>query len=514
LPKYGRSQVESALDRNTSRILRGEVIDEFGDEGKRILIQIARDQSQPAERRIEAIRLLGDKRSDEAYKALVELLHENNTVCGTIHALQAYRNPALVPAFLGLLEDRRSCGNIVRFTVGGNADERKTEVLVSDEAVEALEHITRIRLEKENDLFVIGHRATQPWKDWWNENRDAFGVDPSRFMAPEKSAEARDDHYPCSVETIAVSPDGKIAFSAGKSYDPWVRAWNIALRQQLWATPNVRDDDAESARFSKDGQTVAMGTSNGAVKLFDVASGHRLRMLIIGRSVDSLAFSPDGTTLALSSDDGLIRFFDTKSWCETKQINNSDMTEGIAFSPDGTLLAAATFERVRLWDVARAAKVRDFPIRPAKSPTFFIDEGERSARLWRMAWSVAFSPDGKLLATGSSAAVQLWNPITGHEVSTAPSNGEVRSLWFSPDGRWVIWGTSNDEIVKWNPPTGKRERIKNQFSMGDTALTPDGRLALSPGAGTQIAIYDLETRRKAGVLECTNKRGENRGHPE
>jgi WD40 repeat protein len=102
--------------------------------------------------------------------------------------------------------------------------------------------------------------------------------------------------------------------------------------------------------------------------------------------VDSVAFSPDGTALALASDDGSIRLFDTKSWCESKQVDNSDMTEKIAFSPDGSWLAAATFEKVRLWNIAAGVELRSFLIRPAKSPKVFADAGERQAQLWRMAW--------------------------------------------------------------------------------------------------------------------------------
>jgi WD40 repeat protein len=406
---------------------------------------------------------------------------------------------------MGLLDDRHSCGNIVRFSIGGGAQEKdkETEVFVSDEAVGALERSTGIRLERENDLFVIGHRATQPWKDWWNENRTVFAADPSRFVASQVGDEKRSVNYPCSVQTIAVSPDGKMAFSAGKSYDPWVRAWNIETRRQVWATRTVRDDDAQSAAFSPDGQVVVEGTSNGAAKVFDAATGHRLRTLIIGGGVDSVAFSPDGTALALASDDGSIRLFDTKSWCESKQVDNSDMTEKIAFSPDGSWLAAATFEKVRLWNIAAGVELRSFLIRPAKSPKVFADAGERQAQLWRMAWQVASSPDGKLLATGSGSAVQLWNPMTGQEVSTTPSNGQVNSLYFSPDGQLVIWGNDRDEIVKWNPSKGKRHRIKNQFSLGDTAITPDGKMILSPGSGTDIGIYELATGRKAGALQCT-----------
>jgi WD40 repeat protein len=251
---------------------------------------------------------------------------------------------------------------------------------------------------------------------------------------------------------------------------------------------------------------VAVGFTQGAVKVFDAATGHRLHMLVLGAGVDSVAFSPDGTLLATGLESGRIRLFDTRSWCETKQIGKpAELIEGVAFSPDGSLLATATFEKVLLWSVADGKQVRTFEVLPGQPPKIFADEMEREARLWRMAWRVAFSPDGKLLATGSSGAVQLWDVATGRAIKSTPSGG-VGSLYFSPDGQWVVWGNGQNEIVRWNPRTGKRLRIKDEFSLGDTAITPDGNLILSPGARTDIAIYDFLSRRKVGVLTCTKQR--------
>lgn len=496
-----QSQIQTALDRTTNLILLREVVDDYGEEGKGILVQIAGDETQPANRRGRAIQLLGEHRSDAGEKLLITMFNDPKRICAAIPSLQHYRNPQLIPRFIALLDDHRNCGIETRYDVGGSGKERTTEVFLSDEIVEALERLTGKRLEKERDLFLIGHRATQPWIDWWNENRAAFETSPSSLLAPEPTG--GNNHYPCSVQKIAVSPDGKTAVSAGKNYGPWIRAWDISGRRQIWSVPNVRDEDAQSATFSPDGRMVAIGTSNGALKVFNGATGKRLRFLIFGRSIDSSAFSPDGAMLASASDDGSIQLFDTKTWCEAKHIDNADMTEGIAFSPDGSMLAAATFEKVRLWNVATGTEIRSFQVRPGQPPRFFADAGERDARLWRMAWQVAFSPDGKLLATGSSAAVELWDWTTGREVSSAKSNGEVESLHFSQDGRWIVWGNDRDEIVRWNPTTRKRSRIKNEFGLGDTAMTPDGKLILSPEAGTEIAIFDLEGRRKVGTLSCS-----------
>src|SRR6266436_5276307 len=58
-----RNQIQDALDRTTNRILLREVVDDYGEEGKRILVQIAGDESQTPKRRGQAIQLLGEHRS-------------------------------------------------------------------------------------------------------------------------------------------------------------------------------------------------------------------------------------------------------------------------------------------------------------------------------------------------------------------------------------------------------------------------------------------------------------------
>ena len=69
-----------------------------------------------------------------------------------------------------------------------------------------------------------------------------------------------------------------------------------------------------------------------------------------------------------------------------------------------------------------------------------------------------------------------------------------------------MWGNDRDEIFRWNFSKRERFRIKNQFGLGDTAMTPDGRLIFSPGAGTQIAIFDLEHVGKSVFLSVRTPR--------
>lgn len=209
-----------------------------------------------------------------------------------------------------------------------------------------------------------------------------------------------------------------------------------------------------SLAFSPDGQTVALGGSDGTVRLWDVTSGEPRAKFHMGRDdlVLSLAFSPDSRTLAAGRGErtdfrssaarsgyGVVRLWDVASGQQLEELlmGDDDLVGSLAFSPDGRTLAAGSEDgTVRLWETASGDQQNELPTGTDK-----------------LVGSLAFSPDGRsLAATGDNRAATLWDLASGQRrrVPLTTQTSKVVSLAFSPDGRTVASGGDDGMVRLWD----------------------------------------------------------------
>jgi WD40 repeat protein len=173
-----------------------------------------------------------------------------------------------------------------------------------------------------------------------------------------------------------------------------------------------------------------------------------------------------------------------------KSVFNSvlNATLTVAFSPDGSLLALGNADnRLRLWNTTDCREL-------------LILEGHDS---WVSC--VMFSPDGQLLASGSlDQTVKLWSVTTGACIATFKGHsGWVWSVGFSPDGQTLVSGSHDQTVRLWDLTTAQCKRVlqKNEGAIWTTAFHPQGHWLATGGDDGLIRVWDLTTNQLVQILE-------------
>jgi WD40 repeat protein len=236
------------------------------------------------------------------------------------------------------------------------------------------------------------------------------------------------------------------------------------------------------------------------IRLLDVATGKERRTLgKFDRSEKesgvfaAMEFSPDGRSLAVGTKDAVVTVWDVAAGVERsprKRVAGSVLC--LAFSRDGQKIAAGTAggnPTIALWDVKTGKNLMEF------------SSTERVDRL-------AFSPDGKMLASASSrtgSTLHLWDATTGRQIRPLESAPALYDVAFSPDGKWLA-GAGDDNDLKihiWEINTGLKARTFGGHIAAplSVAFAPNGRTLASGGADSSILLWDFMGRMRDGRLQ-------------
>lgn len=277
-----------------------------------------------------------------------------------------------------------------------------------------------------------------------------------------------------SVWSVALSPDGQTLASG--SADKTIKIWNLDTGQ-LRRTLAGNSDIIRSVTFSPDGQTLASSSGNKTIKLWNLQTG-QIRRTLSGHSgpVWSVAISRDGQTLVSGSEDKTIKIWNLQTGELVRTLTgHSNRVFSVALNPDGQTLASGSKDKtIKIWNIQTGQLLRT------------LSGHSDTVR------AVAFSPDAEKLASSSwDKTIKIWHLQTGKFITLRGHRDRVVSVAFSNDSQ-TLTSTSIDNTIRiWHVQTGKLLRVLPGHSdwVLSVATSPTEQTLVSSSKDKTIKIW-------------------------
>jgi WD40 repeat protein/serine/threonine protein kinase len=298
------------------------------------------------------------------------------------------------------------------------------------------------------------------------------------------------------LRSVAFAPDGKRMALA--CFDGTVRLLDMAGREML--TIFAHSSVVADAVFNRDGTKIASASYDHTVRIWDATplepdpqAGSCVTLTGHKALVTGVAFSPDGRWLASASWDGTVKLWEAGAFGTPERTprytlrSHSGNVSSVAFSADNRTLASGSWDKtVKLWDLQTPVGDSLAELRPIPCGALVL--------------SVAFSPDGQVLAIGQGNGIALYDPAYGKDAAPFKRTlAPVPAVAFSPDGRYLGSAAASEQSIKFWDVAG--EKMNFQIRIDSTpsscvAISPDGRLiaangSLLAGAAPTLKIWKV-----------------------
>ena len=319
-------------------------------------------------------------------------------------------------------------------------------------------------------MFIIA--AFYMWQLWHRAEAEQNKAVALKLVAEGQLAEFRHSdqlqlHALLAIESTKRFPSPLANQSLSHALDLMPRPLTTMLHQ----------DWVSAVSFSPDGKTLASGSRDNNVWLWDLATGKELHRLSHKANVNAVSFSPNGKTLASGSEDKTVRVWDLATGKEQQRWSHEDTVTTVSFSPDGKTLASGSGDNtVRVWDLATGKEQQRF------SHDSIV-------------YAVSFSPDGKHLASGSQDnTVRVWDLGTGKELQRLAHASDVNAVSFSPNGKTLASGSKDETVRVWDLGIGKElQRWSHKANVNAVSFSPDGKTLASGSWDKTVWVWDLAT---------------------
>lgn len=330
---------------------------------------------------------------------------------------------------------------------------------------------------------------------------NGFAQDYTQWRLPD-SAKARIGKG--KIKDVKFSPDNT-QLAVATTIGVWLYDAQTGAEIALLKEHRLGHRTANTLAFSPDGKTLASGLwpYSGPIQLWDITTGEKSATLGVGiGTIKAMTFSGDGSLLFcghLPRDAKIkINAWEIATGREVvsfsgSQKSRSGLNTPLVISQDARFMVGATDNIVRIWDVDKKKLHR----------TLKKDAGvpDRSS----LAQALAFSPDGKTLASGRTA-LRLWDVETGNELVKLPEQPRVvGTLAFSPNGEILATGNYAGTILLWNLPTQNylfpAALAHGTLPVLSFAFTTDSQTLASGGADGTIRGWDLTSKNQHLMIQ-------------
>lgn len=323
-----------------------------------------------------------------------------------------------------------------------------------------------------------------------------------------------------AVYSIAFSPDGETLASG--SADKTIGLWSATKEKQGGLMSITGSVDKTINPWNAKKNVLITGGFTAISPQGNVSNTKHIKTLVGHRyTVHTVAFSPDGQTLASGGEDNAIILWDTTTGEHTRTlarptgafvgptetlVGHTDTVYSVAFSPDGETLASGSEDStIILWNTTTGEHIKTL----ARPTGPFVGPADTLAGHTDTVYSVAFSPDGTTLASGSADnTIILWDATTGqHKKTLIGHKRAVYSIAFSPDGKTLASGSWDRTIKLWDTATWKYRHtlVGHEKVVYCVAFSPDGQILASGGADNAIILWDTNTGKHIETLVKHNK---------